>query len=212
MGHHLLNGVKCVREARGLTNALIIWLWTGQGKECAGWEVMTRHWANVINYHWGGLPRRQGLVSPRLLRSQTSFHLSKPSLGIWTEEKNQSSIISPRSRSQTRKEEKCLRPVTSSSPSTVRRPGVSLALRDLFIIAVKLDASWSPQSYTLLWRDGGWLGLRVGAAFLKSPHLEPSATITKEVDVILRMEGGAKVKMMRWLDGSSASSERGKNQ
>lgn len=24
MGHHLLNGVKCVREVHGLTNALII--------------------------------------------------------------------------------------------------------------------------------------------------------------------------------------------
>lgn len=36
MGHHLLNGVKCVREARGLTNALIIRRWTGRGEETAG--------------------------------------------------------------------------------------------------------------------------------------------------------------------------------
>lgn len=51
MGHHLLNGVKCVREVRGLTNALIISPWTGE--ECAGGEVMTRHRADVINYHRG---------------------------------------------------------------------------------------------------------------------------------------------------------------
>lgn len=42
MGHHLLNGVKCVREVRGLTNALIILRvssWTGE--ESVGGEVMT---------------------------------------------------------------------------------------------------------------------------------------------------------------------------
>lgn len=171
MGHHLLNGVKCVREARGLTNALIIWRWTGRGEECAGGEVMTRHRADVINYHWGGLPRRQGLISPRLPHSQTSFHVSKPSLGIWTEKKNQSSIISPRSHSQTRKEGKCHRPVPPYSHSTVQRAGVTLALHDLlFIIPVKRDASSRPRFYILLSRDRGCLGLMVGAAFLKSLH------------------------------------------
>lgn len=117
----------------------------------------------------GGLPRRQGLVSPWLARSQTSFHVSKPSLGIWTEKKNQSSIIPPRSHSQTRKEGKCPRPVPPFSLSTVQRPGVMLALPDLlFIIPVKLEASSSPCFYTLLSRDGGWLGLGVEQLFSKA--------------------------------------------
>lgn len=117
MGHHLLNGVKCVREARGLTNALIIWRWTGRGEECAGGEVMTRHWADAINYHWGGLRRRQGLVSPRLPRSQASFHVSKPSLGIWTgKKKKPSGVIPSHSHSQTRKGGKCPLPPVSRLP------------------------------------------------------------------------------------------------
>lgn len=42
MGHHLLNGVKCVREVGGLTNALIISpsLFM-DGEESVGGEVMT---------------------------------------------------------------------------------------------------------------------------------------------------------------------------
>lgn len=128
MGHHLLNGVKCVREARGLTNALIIWRWTGRGEECAGGAVMTRHWADAINYHWGGLRRWQGLVSPRLPRSQTSFHVSKPSLGIWTgkKKKNQRGIIPSHSHSQTRKGGKCPLPPRFPPPP---QPSKDLASR-----------------------------------------------------------------------------------
>lgn len=91
MGHHLLNGVKCVREVRGLTNALIISpsLFMDGGR---------KHWkrgndrprTDVINYHRGA-SRRQGLVSLLHSRSKMSFHVSKPSLGIWTE--NQSCLF-----------------------------------------------------------------------------------------------------------------------
>lgn len=49
-----------------------------------------RHRTDVINYHRGA-PRRQGLVSLLHSRSKMSFNVSKPSLGIWTE--NQSCLF-----------------------------------------------------------------------------------------------------------------------
>lgn len=215
MGHHLLNGVKCVREARGLTNALIIWRWTGRGEECAGGEVMTRHWADAINYHWGGLRRRQGLVSPRLPRSQTSFHVSKPSLGIWTGKKKKirAALFPLTVIPRLEKEGNAPFLPFPASPSTFQRPGITLAWCDLlFIIPVKLDASSSPRFCTLLSRDGGWLG-GGGAGLLESPHLKPSATIAMlrcrtaffhrtvfpvwMERSILRMEGGARTLWQR---------------
>lgn len=50
MGHHLLNRVKCVKEVRGLANALIISpsLFTDGGENDDG-EVMTAL-TDVINY------------------------------------------------------------------------------------------------------------------------------------------------------------------
>lgn len=91
MGHHLLNGVKCVREVRGLTNALIISpsLFMDRGR---------KHWWRGNDRPPNGrhkLPRgasgRQGLVSLLHSRSKMSFHVSEPSPGIWTE--NQSRLF-----------------------------------------------------------------------------------------------------------------------
>lgn len=91
MGHHLLNGVKCVREVGGLTNALIISpsLFMDGGRKHR-WRGNDRHRTDVINYHRGVL-RRQGLVSLLHSRSKMSFNVSKPSVGIWTE--NQTSLF-----------------------------------------------------------------------------------------------------------------------
>lgn len=73
----------------------------GRGEESAGGEVMTGPRTDVINYHRGAR-RRQGLVSLLHPRSEMSFHVSKPSLGIWTE--NQSCLFSTLTQFQTRKE------------------------------------------------------------------------------------------------------------
>lgn len=58
-------------------------MWWGGGWK-RWWRGNDRHRADVINYHRGA-PGRQGLVSPLLSSSRTSFHVSKPSPGIWTE-------------------------------------------------------------------------------------------------------------------------------
>lgn len=74
----------------------------------------------------GGLRRRQGLVSPRLLRSQTSFHVSKPSLGIWTGKKFKKSERHPLPRLEKEGNARLPPPFPASS-STFQRPGVTLA-------------------------------------------------------------------------------------
>lgn len=54
MEHHLLNGVKCVREVRGLTNALIIlpFLFMEAGRK-RRWRGNDRPRTDIINYHRG---------------------------------------------------------------------------------------------------------------------------------------------------------------
>lgn len=74
MGLHLLNGVKCVREVWGLTNALIMCTWhAGQLNDS---EVMIA--MSIVNYlRGGGIVMHGGLLTTKrvekLLTAQRVF-------------------------------------------------------------------------------------------------------------------------------------------
>lgn len=70
MGHHLLNRVKCVREVRGLTNALIIlpFLFMDEGRK-HWWRGNDRPRTDIINYHGGGgFKTTRSRLSPALVQ------------------------------------------------------------------------------------------------------------------------------------------------
>lgn len=155
MGHHLLNRVKCVREVRGLTNALIISpsLFMDGGRK-HWWRGNDRPRTDVINYHRGA-SRRQGLVSLLLSRSKMSFHVSKPSLGIWTK-KSELPFLTL-SHFQTRKEGNAL-----FSLKTWYHTGKTWLVIYHTCQTGKKDASLSPVCtlYCLGTNDGGKEGGR----------------------------------------------------
>lgn len=113
MGDHLLNGVKCVREVHGLTNALIISpsLFLDRGGQRR--RGNDRRQTGIINYHSGAPGRTRSRLSPTLQLRRFSMPNHGGNIGIFK------GAVIPRQLKAFRFKRAGL---TRSTPSASRRP------------------------------------------------------------------------------------------